>query len=215
LGADIAVIPECPAPPTTRRGLSWTGTDRRKGVAVLAKDGWRLRRATRRRLPAFVVPYHVEGPRSFVLLAVWMKGTGPERYVRGLHRAISACEDLIRAHPTVILGDLNSNAIWDAEHPGGRSHSDLVARLDALGLVSAYHHHRGELHGAEREATFFLYRRPAAPYHLDYCFLPRAWLGDLRGVAVGPRAEWLALSDHLPLTCDLAPGPLPQSVALP
>ena len=73
----------------------------------------------------------VEGPVSFLLLAVWMKGKGPDRYVRGLNRAVDSCRALIRKHPTVVMGDFNSNAIWDHEHPAGLDHSALVERLHA------------------------------------------------------------------------------------
>jgi endonuclease/exonuclease/phosphatase family metal-dependent hydrolase len=149
----------------------------------------------------------VEGAEPFLLLAVWMKGVGPDRYVRGLNRAIDACRALIARHPTVVLGDFNSNTIWDREHPGHLSHSALVGRLDALGLESAYHRARGEPHGKEREATFYFYRRRTAPYHLDYCFLPRRWTPRLRRVTVGGWKEWRSLSDHVPLVCDLAPLP--------
>lgn len=208
LSADLLVIPECPALPRTGPRHVWAGTNPRKGLAVIAGDGYRLRRVPRRTpLPEFVVPLMVEGPTPFLLLAVWMKGAGPHRYVRGLHRAIEGCRRLIAKHPTVVLGDFNSNAIWDEEHPEGLSHSALVSRLDALGLESAYHRARGEAHGAEREATFYFYRRRTIPYHLDYCFLPRTWGPRLRQVTVGGWKEWRSLSDHVPLVAELAPLP--------
>lgn len=203
LAADLIVIPECPALPRPGPRHFWTGTNPRKGLAVLTAEGYRLRKIPRRTpLPEFVAPLMVEGPVTFLLLAVWMKGKGPDRYVRGLNRAIDACRSLIARHPTVVLGDFNSNAIWDDEHPDGLDHSSLVGRLGALGLESAYHHARGEAHGAEREPTFYFYRRKSIPYHLDYCFLPRTWAPRLRQVRVGSWQEWRGLSDHVPLVCD-------------
>lgn len=145
----------------------------------------------------------VEGPVSFLLLAVWMKGIGPDRYVRGMHRAINECRALIERHPTVILGDLNSNSIWDHEHPADRNHSALVAELTSLGLVSTYHHARGEAHGAESEPTFYFYRRQQIPYHLDYCFIPARWASRLTQVEVGAWHDWHALSDHVPITATI------------
>ena len=126
LAADLLVLPECPAFPERRPGHLWVGTSPRKGLAVIANDHFSLRRATRRPLPEFVLPLMVEGPVSFLLLAVWMKGKGPDRYVRGLNRAVDACRALIRKHPTVVMGDFNSNAIWDHEHPAGLDHSGRV-----------------------------------------------------------------------------------------
>ena len=143
----------------------------------------------------------VRGAEPFLLLAVWMKGIGPDRYVRGLHRAIHECRALIHRHPTVVLGDFNSNAIWDHQHPAHLSHSALVGTLAGLGLVSAYHQHRAEPHGKESEATFYFYRRRNTPYHLDYCFIPEGWAQRLAGVEVGRWRDWRGLSDHVPLTC--------------
>jgi len=206
LKADILVVPECPAFPEKRAGHFWTGTSPRKGLAVIASQEFSLRRATRRTLPEFVVPLMVEGPVSFLLLAVWMKGKGPDRYVRGLNRAIDSCRALIRRHPTVVLGDFNSNAIWDHEHPNGLNHSSLVTRLGDLGLESAYHASRKEPHGKEKEPTFYFYRRKSIPYHLDYCFIPRPWLPSVREVGVGEWKAWRKESDHAPVWCDLALG---------
>lgn len=203
LGADLLVLPECPAFPDRRPGHFWAGTSPRKGLAVIASDRFSIRRATRRALPEFVVPLMVEGPVSFLLLAVWMKGKGPDRYVRGLNRAVDACRALIRKHPTVVMGDFNSNAIWDHEHPAGMNHSALVDRLHGHGLISAYHAARNEPHGEESEPTFYFYRRKSIPYHLDYCFLPQAWLPRLRQVQVGGWKEWRKESDHVPVVCDL------------
>lgn len=206
LKADILVVPECPAFPKPLPRHLWTGASPRKGLAVIASDGYSLRRATRRTLPEFVLPLMVEGPVSFLLLAVWMKGKGPDRYVRGLNRAIESCKPLIKKYPTVVLGDFNSNAIWDHEHPTGLNHSSLVARLGDLELESAYHSSRKEPHGEEKEPTFYFYRRKSIPYHLDYCFIPRPWLPKLREVGIGSWKDWRKESDHTPVWCDLALG---------
>ena len=41
-----------------------------------------------------------------------------------------------------------------------------------------------------------------APFHLDYCFVPEAWVDRLTGVEVGSFAAW-PQSDHRPLTVDI------------
>jgi len=105
----------------------------------------------------------------------------------------------------VLLGDFNSNTIWDAEHPSDRSHSALVRYLRGMGLVSAYHSRYAEEQGRETRPTFFLYRHQQRPYHIDYCFLPATWLGRMRDVTVGGHGVWASKSDHMPLTVDVGP----------
>jgi endonuclease/exonuclease/phosphatase family metal-dependent hydrolase len=123
--------------------------------------------------------------------------------------AVDLWEERIAAQPTVILGDFNANACWDGEHPQDRNFSALAARLTKLGLVSAYHAFFREEFSSETRPTFFLYRHRDKPFHLDYCFIPRAWLPRLRKVTVGRHATWSGASDHMPLVIDLAPPCVP------
>lgn len=204
LQADIVVVSESPRFIDESPHRRWFGNDPRRGVAVITSPRFALAPIRLRTpLPRWVVPVRVRGPVSFLLLAVWAKNEGKDRYVRGVVRAIRLLRRHLRAEPTVILGDLNSNSIWDDEHPAGWNHSALVALLDSLGLASAYHHWHGEAHGKERRPTFFEYRHRHRPYHLDYCFLPHAWLPRLGAVQLGSFTRWKRWSDHLPLICDL------------
>ena len=206
--ADIAVVPESPRLPSTSPRARWFGENPRKGLAVLAAEGWRLTPVrTTAPLPRYIVPIQVRGPVDFLLIAVWAKSEGADRYVRGVVRGIQLLRRRMAMQPTIVLGDLNSNAIWDDEHPKDRSHSALVRSLDEAGLVSAYHTWHGEAHGAERRPTFFEYRHVHRPYHLDYCFIPKGWQPRLREVHLGTHADWSHLSDHVPLVCDI--GELP------
>lgn len=203
---DLAVVPECPLVPTSPNAC-WVGANPRKGLGVFAKAPWSLRPvAVDFRLPAYVLPLQVDGPESFLLWAVWAKNEGGDRYVRGMHRAVDASTGLIRSQPNVMLGDFNSNAIWDREHPADRSHSALVDKLDRLGLVSAYHLDRRQSQGRETQPTFFEYRHKHRPYHIDYCFLPRGWGHRVRRVRVGRHARWSRWSDHMPVTIELHPA---------
>jgi len=102
-----------------------------------------------------------------------------------------------------MLGDFNSNSIWDSEYPRTLNHSALVSRLDALGMVSAYHAYHDEEHGAETRPTFFLYRHENRPYHIDFAFLPKTWRDHIRNVDLGTFSDWSGHSDHVPLTVDL------------
>jgi endonuclease/exonuclease/phosphatase family metal-dependent hydrolase len=70
-------------------------------------------------------------------------------------------------------------------------------------LTSVYHEHHGETHGAETRPTYFLYRHRHRPYHLDYCFLPTAWMPRVTQVEVGTHEAWSRWSDHMPLTVEV------------
>jgi endonuclease/exonuclease/phosphatase family metal-dependent hydrolase len=207
LEPDIAVIPECPRLPASRHATFWVGANRHKGLGVFAKPPWRIRPATRRSdLPRYVAPLRVTGPETFTLWAVWACHNGADRYVRGMHRAVDQCRRLFRRAPTVMLGDFNSNSIWDHENPPDRCHGALVEKLSGLGLISSYHAYYGETQGAETRPTFFEYRHQGRPYHIDYCFIPTSWTERISAVTLGAHAEWARRSDHMPLVVELAPG---------
>jgi len=211
LGADIAVVPECPRLPVRPKAAFWTGANPRKGLGVIARSPWRIAPLeTARNLPRYLQPLRISGPERFTLWAVWACNHGVDRYVRGIHRAVDRCSRLFAKGPSVMLGDFNSNSIWDHEHPKDRNHSALVRKLDGLGLVSAYHHHHSEQQGSETAPTFFEYRHRDRPYHIDYCFIPRSWLDRLSTVTVGTHVEWGQRSDHMPLIIDLLVSPPPS-----
>jgi hypothetical protein len=47
---------------------------------------------------------------------------------------------------------------------------------------------------------------PKKTYHIDYAFIPDAWLDRLDNVSLGCSDEWVrsGLSDHVPLIVDIA-----------
>ncbi len=90
-----------------------------------------------------------------------------------------------------------ASTIWD-RHYREHSHSQLVEKLERLGLVSAYHTLHSELQGQEAIPTQYMYRHLSKPYHLDYAFVSQA-LSRSCELLVGEPGEWLHLSDHMPL----------------
>jgi hypothetical protein len=203
--ADVAVIQECARPAAESATLLWFGDNPRQGLAVVARGGYRLKRLRRApSVPKYIFPVEVTGPHNFSLLAVWTKAEQEARYVRAAVRAVYLYRKLIDAGPTVFLGDTNSNVIWDSEHPSDRNHSALVEKLGERGLVSAYHTFFDESHGKETRATYYFHWKEAKPFHIDYCFIPQAWVPALRQVSVEPFEPWKAHSDHRPLLVDVA-----------
>lgn len=139
------------------------------------------------------------GDLTFNVVAVWPWQTKSSKTAyRQAHEGLVLHERWIRQRPTVILGDFNANARFK-----GSNWTDLIGLLKGLGLVSAYHCHRGEAYGDERTPTHFHTGREDRPFHLDYCFIPEAWVPRLECVHVGTYAEWHEKSDHAPLIVDL------------
>jgi len=202
LCADIAVVQEIAAPASESEQTLWFGDNIKLGVAVLAKAPYTLRRLPELpNVPKYVIPISVDGPRSFVLFAVWTLGDQPMRYVRAVSTAIDMYASVFANSPVVMMGDFNSNAIWNKDHPSNVNHEAMVTRLHQLGLVSAFHQHRDIEHGAEpkSEHTFHLYGHEEKSYHIDYYFLPKAWACEIDQVIIGAYKEWHEHSDHRPL----------------
>jgi exodeoxyribonuclease III len=206
MGADVAVLQECAKPQAESESLLWFGDNPRQGLAVVARGDYKLRRLRRARsVPRYVMPVEVSGPRSFTLFAVWTKTDQEHCYVEAAVRAVFLYRKLIASGPTVFMGDVNSNVIWDHQHAPDRSHSALVKQLSDLGLVSAYHAFFDEPHGKETRPTYYFHWKRHKPFHLDYCFIPKAWLPAVRNVWVEPFESWKAHSDHRPLFVDFDP----------
>ncbi len=137
---------------------------------------------------------------EFNVIATWTAATkDAATSYRQAHQGVEAHVAWIQERPTVILGDLNDNASFR-----GTRWSDLMAQLEPLGLVSAYHYFYGEAPGCETRPTHFWRGDGAATFHLDYCFLPSPWLARVRDVCVGEFSPaWKEVSDHVPLIVDL------------
>lgn len=177
----------------------WVGSNPHKGLAIVAFGDHEYEICDRStdELPWFI-PLRI-ADLNLHILAVWACVKTPQlRYVRVTHAAIEHYEAFIRAAPTIMAGDFNSNTIWDKKH-GELDHTAMVARLELLGLRSLYHVRSGEVHGEEREHTWYMYRNRTNGYHIDYVFASDALLPDA-SLSIGCPEIWLPHSDHMPLT---------------
>ena len=165
LRPDVAVLSECASPERLAERLGaaglgcepvWIGANRDKGLAVLAFNGYRARLAEEayRRSLRFIAPIRIEGPLRFNLLAVWAQnfsdGIRRKRQPGPLRLALTRdYRAFLGEGPAIVAGDFNNNIFWD--RPGYLiNHSHTVSLLENYGLVSAYHHARGEAQGACR-----------------------------------------------------------------
>lgn len=182
---------------------AWRGENPHKGLGVfvprsseIAPLDWGIDGCR------FFLPVRLGG--GLVVVGVWAMG-GPRRsdaYAGQVSRFIEAHGHRIDSASTCLIGDFNSNAIWDTRHKtANHTHNDAL--LNALGLRSLYHAHRAEQNGLERLPTFYLHRHRNKPYHLDYAYLPE---DSVRGssIEIGDPDTWLAVSDHMPLFIDAA-----------
>lgn len=95
----------------------------------------------------------------------------------------------------------NSNAIWD-EWDRWWNHSDVVKELAEIGIESLYHKYVGQQHGKETIPTLFFQRKRERPYHIDYVFSSRRFIGRLKKYEIGQADKWLDISDHMPILCE-------------
>jgi exodeoxyribonuclease-3 len=116
---------------------------------------------------------------------------------------VDCYSDLITKQPSVIIGDFNSNRLWDYKRPPDLNHTGLVRKLEAMGISSAYHDYFSEEHGAETRPTLYFRKSQQQTYHIDYCFLPTSWRSHMRSVEVGSYNDWISSSDHVPLCVEL------------
>lgn len=215
LKAAIAVIQECARPAKESDTCLWFGDNPRQGITIGASPPYRLQRLPEPEgVPKYVVPISVVGPVEFNILTVWSQSNQPHRYVEAVVKAVDMYRALIDESPTVSLGDLNSNRLWDFRHPRDRNHSALVALLGRLGLVSADHAFYGEAHGHETKPTCYFHWKEQRPHHIDYCFIPEVWAKDLRQVEIGEFEEWKKHSDHRPRIVEVNLSAHAHSVAL-
>ena len=197
LGADLITLQECRQPDHKNTSVIWRGNNPRQGVAVVStRAALQLEPINIPSLHPTVLPAVVRATQPFVFVGVW---THPP-FNEVAWEAMSACYAAARGLPLVAAGDFNSSpCVQGQEHTSLRF---LKRMRDELGLVSAYHHFFGEAPGEETHASHYWRWKEAAPFYLDYCFIPEGWADRLAGVEVGTFEDW-PQSDHRPLTVDL------------
>jgi len=201
--ADIIFLQEVKCPSSLNSHVQWFGTNTKKGHAVITSDAYPISIFNDNTIDPFVVPLIFQGKFSFHALMVWTQKSG--EYIKELQVPIRKYRDFLLEKPSVIVGDFNSNAIWDKPHRIF-NHSRMVSLLDeTFGLTSAYHERTKCRHGAERHPTLYHCYNPDKPYHIDYCFVPKGW--KIIDVIVGDYVDWISQSDHCPLIVDLLMNP--------
>lgn len=207
---DILVIPECEHPdkltfsnatplPTD---IFWYGKNLNKGLGVFSYSDYKFKLLESHN-PEFknILPLSVTGgPIDFTLFAIWANNPGDKdgQYVTQVWKAIHYYDSLILGNKTLLIGDFNSNTIWDKPRREG-NHTTVVDKLKAKKIYSVYHKFHKQVQGKEEHPTLYMYRHKDKPYHLDYCFASKDFIDKLENVEVGNYDDWTAYSDHKPL----------------
>ncbi len=212
---DLAVIEECERPEKLifpqdfqPASMAWFGdAGAAKGVGIFAFAGLQVQVADEIYDPTirYCVPLRVTGPWNFHLIAIWampQANPGGVSYVGQICRAVETYASFIRAQDTLLVGDFNSNQVFDRPRRAC-NHSTVVEQLAQYGIVSLYHEYFHEAHGQESQPTFYLTKMLSRPFHLDYCFAPIRWSQRVTRLSVGDFGEWRPYSDHCPLFVEL------------
>jgi exonuclease III len=207
---DILLVQECEHPDKIDFGLHqrapqsvlWFGNNPHKGLGIFAYGDHALTvHPSYNENIKWVVPIVVRnGSQRFILFAIWAHNPqDPDgQYVTQVWKAINYYSGLIQKTNTLLMGDFNSNTIWDKPKREG-NHSTIVEHLQQKDIHSTYHHHFSQTQGTEKHPTFYLYRHQSKPYHLDYCFASGDFIKVLSAVTIGSFRTWQPHSDHVPL----------------
>ena len=206
---DVLIIQECEntkASEATYKNAGWdyvwVGANRHKGLGIFVPAGnsielldWQFEGCR------YFLPVIVQGDTTIV--GVWAMGGKSKNvsYAGQITQFIQETAGMLREQIHIIAGDFNSNAIWDDRHPVA-NHTGNNEILESFGLRSLYHAQEGCAQGAESEATLYMYRDRAKPYHIDYCYLSTN-LVDISAIVIGSPSVWLEHSDHMPLFVDM------------
>ncbi|MEO7306449.1 MAG: hypothetical protein ABIR78_05525 [Ferruginibacter sp.] len=207
---DILIVPECEHPDNLKfdpatplpTDMLWYGSNKNKGLGIFSYGDLRFK-LLRNHNPELkmIIPIAVTGLElSFTLYAIWANNPDdPDgQYVEQVWKAIHHYDKKLKNKQTILIGDFNSNTIWDRKYRAG-NHSNVVKRLEEKGIFSCYHLHHKQVQGKEEHPTFYLYKHKDKPYHLDYCFASVDMTDKIESVEIGEYDVWKQYSDHVPV----------------
>ena len=207
---DILIVPECEHPdklifnsdfinPTD---ILWFGTNQSKGLAIFSFNNYKINvLGNHNPLLKMIIPISVKGEQiEFTLFAIWANNPkDPDgAYIEQVWKALNHYDDLLNITNTILIGDFNSNTIWDKKFRIS-NHSNVVSRLESINIYSSYHIFHKQIQGQEHHPTLYMYRHKNKPYHIDYCFMSKDLIDKIENVEIGDFEYWIKYSDHAPL----------------
>jgi exonuclease III len=207
---DVLVIQECEdfeqynfkfeIEPTSK---IWVGDRKPKGLGILSFGNCLVEKIESKSVGRFVIPVRVRSEEvEITLFAIWAmddKIQPRNRYIGQVWLALQEFEPLLNER-TILIGDFNSNAIWDnPKRARIADHSGVVDFLGERKIQSVYHFLEKQRHGKEEANTFFLYRKPERGYHIDFCFASENLIERESNFEIGKIEAWIGRSDHMPI----------------
>lgn len=212
LNADIYVIQECEDPSQINHkdyqnwsiNHLWIGDNKNKGIGIFARQGIVLEfldwsNKYKDHFVKYFLPCRIN--QKFNLLGVWAhRNDSPNfGYIGQVWKYLQINRENLR--DSVIVGDFNSNVIWD-QWDRWWNHSDVLKEFQELSLESLYHHYFKESQGKETQPTLHFRKSLERSYHIDYVFASNSFISELKRVEIGKQMDWIYASDHMPLICD-------------
>lgn len=207
---DILIVPESEHPDKLLFSIDtpkptdilWFGKNKNKGLAILSYSNFRFTVLDNHNQDLqLIIPIAVtNGQFDFNLFAIWANNPTDRdgQYIEQVWKAVNYYNNLLTDTKTVLVGDFNSNTIWDRKHRES-NHSNVVKFLEDKGIFSTYHLYYKQTQGKEEHPTLYMYRHKDKPYHIDYCFASKDLLAKVNSVEIGDFDEWIKYSDHVPV----------------
>ena len=207
---DILIVPECEHPDKLLFPVGtpkptdtiWFGKNQNKGLAIFSYSNYRFKVLDNYNQDfQMIIPIAVTGwTFDFNLFAIWANNpSDPDgQYIEQVWKAIHHYNSLLTDTKTILVGDFNSNKIWDRKHRES-NHSNVVKFLEDKGIFSTYHLHHKQTQGTEEHPTLYMYRHKDKPYHIDYCFVSADIAEKIQSVEIGDYDFWIKYSDHVPV----------------
>ena len=206
---DILIVPECEHPDKLKfntdtpkpTDILWFGMNRNKGIGIFSYTKFKFKLLnTHNPDLRMIIPIGVTGGKyDFTLYAIW--ANNPEdpdgQYIEQVWKAIQHYDQDLN-DKTILIGDFNSNSIWDRKHRES-NHSNVVKFLESKDIFSSYHLFHKQIQGKEKHPTLYMYRHQDKPYHIDYCFVSKNIARKIKSVEIGDFDIWRKHSDHVPV----------------
>ncbi len=160
--------------PTPKDSL-WFGKNQHKGLAIFSYSDYRFKvLENHNENLKMIIPIAATGAGfDFNIFLIWAYNPDDMdgRYITEVWKAISHYDELLTDRSTMLIGDFNSNTIWDYKKHRLGSHAGVVEQLESKKIFSTYHLYHKQTQGKEKHPTFYMYRRKDKAYHIDYCFV--------------------------------------------
>jgi len=212
---DIAIIQECEdkihlqeyKEQVNYTDFFWYGNNKNKGVGIFTFGDFKIVKLDHNKDYKYIIPVKITNNIiSVVLIAVWTQFVNKnirESYVVQAARSFIFYGDLLNNENVIIVGDFNSNAIWDNKSPKEYTHSQMVEMLKRQNFQSLYHHMAKEDHGKETSPTLYFQRNSRKPYHVDYCFCKSSMIKRIKEFKIGAYTDYIHKSDHMPMFIEI------------